>query len=174
MNPTLSRPGPAFGDRLARASLAVLAISAGGVFLGSLLAYHANPVPLPRAQPDTAWERMFRPQDIQLDQTHLWFEAPPIDLQPGWQSSYRPDIDYDTVVTGWAPPPLPEWDDPAPSAKLAAPAEPVPAPIDHAADAAVQAAADARSAATVSNPAPPAAPPAAPAIGTAEEPRGLW
>lgn len=165
MNPARSRPGRTFGEiPLARLSLALVGITGGGILLGSLLALYANPVPLPR--PASQWEKMFRQDEIASAGERLWIEAPPTDLQPGWQSSYRPDLDYDTVVTGWVPPPLPEWqDEPAPAEQIIL-AEPVPAPIERAAEAAADAAADARAAVAAAPPAPPA--------GGSQEPRGLW
>ena len=110
MTPAQSRDHPWLAGRpVVRMGAALGAIVGGGVMLGSLLALHANPVPRPR--PPAAWERMFQPRDIPLDSARLWFEAPPTDLHPGWQDSYRLDLDYDTVVIGWTPPPLPRWDD---------------------------------------------------------------
>lgn len=162
MNQARSRRGDGFGSTpLARLTIGMLGIVAGGVLLGSLLALYARPEPRPR--PAAAWAAMFQREEIPLDTARIWIEAPPTDLQPGWQSSYRPDLDYDTVVTGWVPPPLPEWDVSDATAEQVTTAEPVPAPIDVAADAAEQAAADAQV----------AGPAALPAGGT-EEPRGLW
>lgn len=129
-----------------------ITVVAGGVTLGMVLAWHANPVPKPR--PAANWERLFQHQDIAMDPPQLWIEAPPTDVVADWQDSYRPDLDYDTVVTGWAGPPLPEWSeeadpvygDPFPPA-TASVAETVPPRIEQAADAAEEAAADAQAAA---------------------------
>lgn len=129
-------------------SIKAMSLATGGVMLGTLLAWHANPVPKPR--PPAAWEQLFQREDITPDKPHLWIEAPPTDVVADWQDSWRPDLDYDTVVTGWAPPPLPVWSDdtgPAygePSAPPPAPAiEAFTPPIERAGDAAQDAAAEA-------------------------------